>query len=76
MPVDPKVRFHLIGPLDKPRQYSFTIHGVAWRERRFEQGSGTKDLMVYSESAISCGTARTFEFTPEHMVITRIVAGC
>lgn len=28
--VGQKVRFHVIGALDKPRQYSFTIHGVVW----------------------------------------------
>ena len=60
-----RVRFHLVGALDKPRAYSFTIHGVAWPEHRFQPQSGPAP-MVSSESAITCGTARTFEFTPTH----------
>jgi hypothetical protein len=63
VPVGEKVRFHLVGAADKPRNYSFTIHGVAWREWRFLED---KAPMVASESAITCGTVRTFEFIPEH----------
>jgi hypothetical protein len=66
VPACRKVRMHLVGALDKPRQYSFTIHGVAWPEHRFEQDGATQVVMVSSESAISCGTVRTLEFTPEH----------
>jgi hypothetical protein len=65
VPVGQPVRFHLVGALDKPRNQSFTIHGVAWEEWRFlTAGSGP---MVASESAISCGTSRTFLFTPRHV---------
>lgn len=60
-----KVHFHLVGACDKPRNYSFTIHGITWPEHRFEPPSGNRP-MVSSESAISCGTVRTLEFTPEH----------
>jgi manganese oxidase len=60
-----RVRFHLVGALDKPRAYSFTIHGVAWPEHRFQPQSGPAPI-VSSESAITCGTARTFEFSPTH----------
>ena len=63
VPVGKKVRFHLVGGCDKPRNYSFTIHGVTWPEHRFL----SDQRMVSSESAISCGTVRTFEFTPEHV---------
>ena len=64
VPVGRQVRFHLVGALDKPRNYSFTIHGVTWPEWRFLSPTG--EPRVSSESAISCGTARTFEFTPLH----------
>ena len=67
VPAGSEVRLHLVGATDKPRQYSFTIHGVAWPEHRFQQqGGGNQIVMVSSESAISCGTARTLEFAPEH----------
>ena len=65
VPVGRQVRFHLVGAMDKPRNQSFTIHGVAWREWRFP--SSTNAPMVASESAISCGTARTFVLTPAHV---------
>ncbi|MBI0539420.1 hypothetical protein D9599_28270 [Roseomonas sp. KE2513] len=60
VPEESTVRLHLIGATDKPRNQSFTVHGVAWREHRFlgqEEGP-----WVSSESAITTGTARTFEF--------------
>jgi hypothetical protein len=66
VPVGKPVRFHLVGGLDKPRNYSFTIHGVAWPEHRFGQPPQLRP-MVASESAITCGTVRTFEFTPTHV---------
>ncbi|SFU01004.1 Multicopper oxidase with three cupredoxin domains (includes cell division protein FtsP and spore coat protein CotA) [Geodermatophilus amargosae] len=56
------VEFHLVGALDKPRAYSFTIHGVTWPEHRF-QGQVP---MVSAESAISSGSGRTFRFTPAY----------
>ena len=65
VPVEKKVRFHLLGACDKPRNYSFTIHGVSWPEWRFL--SPGKQPRVASESAITAGTARTFEFIPEHV---------
>jgi hypothetical protein len=64
VPVDKLVHFHLIGANDKPRNFSFTIHGVTWPEWRFL--SGSRQPRVASESAITCGSTRTFEFTPEH----------
>jgi FtsP/CotA-like multicopper oxidase with cupredoxin domain len=64
VPEGRKVRFHLVGACDKPRNHSFTIHGVTWPEWRFL--SRNKQHRVASESAISSGTVRTFEFTPEH----------
>jgi hypothetical protein len=63
VPVGKNVRFHLVGASDKPRNYSFTIHGVTWPEWRFLENNRP---MVASESAITCGTVRTFEFVPEH----------
>ncbi|HEX8199425.1 MAG TPA: cupredoxin domain-containing protein, partial [Isosphaeraceae bacterium] len=62
VPAGRLVRFHLVGACDKPRNHSFTIHGVTWPEWRFL--SGDRQPRVASESAISTGTARTFEFTP------------
>ena len=66
VPVGKKVRFHLVGGCDKPRNYSFTIHGVTWPEHRFLPPDDQRP-MVSSESAISCGTVQTLEFTPEHI---------
>jgi hypothetical protein len=64
VPVKSKVLFHLVGATDKPRNYSFTIHGVAWPEWRFLSEEG--EPKVASESAITCGTVRTFEFMPQY----------
>ncbi len=64
VPVGKQVQFHLVGACDKPRNHSFTIHGVTWPEWRFL--SPQELPKVASESAITCGTVRTFEFTPEH----------
>lgn len=65
MPAGRKVRFHLVGALDKPRAHSFTIHGVTWPEHRFRSDAGLQSApMVSSESAITSGSVRTFEFTP------------
>ena len=58
-----KTRVHLLGACDKPRNHSFTIHGVTWPEWRFLSAGRPR---VASESAITTGTARTFEFTPLH----------
>jgi hypothetical protein len=35
VPVNRPVHFHLVGACDKPRNHSFTIHGVTWPEWRF-----------------------------------------
>jgi FtsP/CotA-like multicopper oxidase with cupredoxin domain len=60
VPEQSTVRLHLVGATDKPRNQSFTVHGVAWREHRFlGQQEGP---CVSSESAITTGTARTYEF--------------
>jgi hypothetical protein len=69
VPEDAEVRLHLVGACDKPRHHSFTVHGVAWPEDRFQQPAGGNGVvvMVSSESAISCGTVRTFAFkAPAH----------
>jgi FtsP/CotA-like multicopper oxidase with cupredoxin domain len=55
-----EVRLQLVGATDKPRNQSFTIHGVVWPEWRFLD-DGARPL-VASESAITTGTARTFGF--------------
>jgi hypothetical protein len=59
VPANSDVRLHLVGAGDKPRQHSFTVHGVAWPDHDY---LGDKSPIVASESAISNGTARTFEF--------------
>lgn len=64
VPVDSKVRLHLVGGCDKPRNHSFTVHGVSWPEWRFLSQGDRRP--VSSESAITTGTARVFEFTPQH----------
>jgi hypothetical protein len=67
VPAGRKVRFHLVGALDKPRAYSFTIHGVTWPEHRFRSPAGPQtEPMVSAESAITSGSVRTFEFTPTY----------
>ena len=72
------VRLHLIGACDKPRNHSFTVHGVGWPEHRFpRQGDGgstsqnpcldpkeDERFQVSSEAAITTGTVRTFRFSP------------
>jgi hypothetical protein len=62
VPVENTVRLHLVGACDKPRNHSFTVHGVAWKESRFLPENSRR--LVSSESAITTGSARTFEFTP------------
>ncbi|MGZ9137622.1 MAG: multicopper oxidase domain-containing protein [Candidatus Deferrimicrobiaceae bacterium] len=64
LPKGKTMRLHLIGACDKPRNHSFTIHGVTWPEYRFL--SPTSSPRVASESAITSGTVRTFVFNPEH----------
>jgi hypothetical protein len=59
-----KVHLHLIGACDKPRNHSFTVHGVAWPEWRFPQHVERYD--VSSESAVTTSTARSFRFVPQH----------
>ena len=59
VPANVDVRLHLIGAGDKPRQHSFTVHGVAWPEHKH---LGAASPRVASESAISNGTARLYEF--------------
>jgi hypothetical protein len=59
VPANANVRMHLIGAGDKPRQHSFTVHGVAWPDHDY---LGNQSPVVASESAISNGTARTYEF--------------
>jgi hypothetical protein len=82
VPISKTVRFHLVGACDKPRNHSFTIHAVTWPEWRFLSpqdlprasdeaiscGTGTpqEPPRVASEGAITCGTVRVFEFTPEY----------
>ncbi|WP_223285039.1 multicopper oxidase domain-containing protein [Hymenobacter qilianensis] len=62
VPVRSTVHLHLLGACDKPRNHSFTVHGVAWPEWRFL--SPTHRRWVSSEGAISAGTVRTFAFSP------------
>ena len=57
------VRLHLVGACDKPRNHSFTLHGVAWPEARFS--AEDPRFNVSSESAVTAGTVRTFRFTPQ-----------
>jgi hypothetical protein len=59
VPANANVRLHLIGAGDKPRQHSFTVHGVTWPDHDY---LGEDSPRVASESAISNGTARTYEF--------------
>ena len=62
VPPGSRVRLHLIGANDKPRNQSFTVHGVLWPEWRFLENDRP---MVASESAVTTGTARIFEFDVE-----------
>ncbi|MBE9178547.1 multicopper oxidase domain-containing protein [Oculatella sp. LEGE 06141] len=53
-----EVHFHLICAADRPRNHSFTIHGHTWREWSY---MGDQSPRVAAESALSCGSVRTFE---------------
>jgi len=64
VPAGRRVRLHLVGACDKPRNHSFTVHGVAWPE--WPANSGWVPPRVASEGAVSAGTVRTFPFTPRH----------
>lgn len=64
VPAGRKVHLHLVGACDKPRNHSFTVHGVTWPEWRFLPAGRRPE--VAAESAITAGTVRTFEFTPRH----------
>ena len=59
VPSQADVRLHLIGAGDKPRQHAFTVHGVTWPDHEY---LGEDSPRVASESAISNGTARLYEF--------------
>lgn len=59
-----RVRMHLVGACDKPRNHAFTVHGVAWEQWPYLAGAGPR---VGSESAITVGSVHTFEFTLEHV---------
>jgi FtsP/CotA-like multicopper oxidase with cupredoxin domain len=61
--VNSKVHLHLVGAGDKPRQRSFTVHGVAWPEWHFL--SAIPKPLISSESAITTGTVRKLKFTPK-----------
>lgn len=62
VPDESTVRLHLLGACDKPRNHSFTVHGVTWQEWPHVN----PHPRVSSESALSAGSARTYEFTVEN----------
>jgi hypothetical protein len=64
VPWQSNVQLHLVGACDKPRNHSFTIHGVAWPEWQFLPPS--RQRPVSSESAITSGTVRKFKFKPQY----------
>ena len=64
-PTRRRFRLHLIGALDKPRNQSFTVHGLAWLEERFRPPQLNLEHWVSSESAVTTGTVRTFDLSPE-----------
>ncbi|HYO82307.1 MAG TPA: hypothetical protein VES20_12960, partial [Bryobacteraceae bacterium] len=65
-PAGRRFRLHLVGAFDKPRNQSFTIHGLAWPEERFNPPRPTVEHWVSSESALTTGTVRTFDLSPQH----------
>jgi hypothetical protein len=62
VPEGSRVRLHLLGACDKPRNHSFTVHGVTWQEWPHVNPVPR----VASESALSAGSTRTYGFTMEH----------
>ena len=61
-----RFRLHLVGAFDKPRNQSFTIHGLAWLEERFRPPQPNVERWVSSESALTTGTVHTFDLWPQH----------
>jgi hypothetical protein len=61
VPAERRVRLHLLGACDKPRNHSFTVHGVTW-----PAWPPVQQHHASSESAISAGWVRTFEFTTKY----------
>ncbi|MBD0349585.1 MAG: multicopper oxidase domain-containing protein [Flavisolibacter sp.] len=64
VPFQSNVQLHLIGACDKPRNHSFTVHGVAWPEWRYLPMAQRRP--VSSESGITCGTVRKYAFRPQY----------
>jgi manganese oxidase len=58
IPTGSRVRFHLVGGADKPRNYSFTIHGHAWVAKHMSEAG----RQVGSVSGVTTGWVETFEF--------------
>jgi hypothetical protein len=65
-PIHRGFRLHLLGALDKPRNQSFTVHGLSWLEERFRPPQPNLHHWVSSESAVTTGTVRTFDLAPEY----------
>ena len=58
IPTGSRVRFHLVGGADKPRNYSFTIHDHAWVAKHMSEAG----RRVGSVSGVTTGWVETFEF--------------
>jgi hypothetical protein len=86
------VHLHLVGACDKPRNHSFTVHGVGWPEARFpRQGENTapaqepcldsKDptherFQVSAESAITAGPCARSGHATLRRPVMPIAADC
>jgi hypothetical protein len=55
------VRFRLVGGADKPRNYSFTIHGQTWVTSHISEAG----RRVGAVSGVTSGWVETFEFNAE-----------
>ena len=52
-----RMRLHLLGACDRPRQHSFTLHGHSWKEWPY---LGSLSPWMASTSGITSGTINTF----------------
>jgi hypothetical protein len=59
VPPEAKVWFRLVGGSDKPRNYSFTIHGLSWLTTHISEAG----RRVGSVSGVTSGWVETFSLT-------------
>lgn len=56
VPQGAKVRLHVVGAFDKPRNHVLTVHGMDWPEHPWR---GARSPRLCAEGGLSVGTVRT-----------------